>query len=70
MIIIALYHVRLKVITVLVCLEPLFELGLKSGLCRALPYYEWHAIPSMHFPLLTAQSVQMWCAYMAPHSPL
>lgn len=43
----ALREVRLAMITVLVCFEPVFEVGLKGAIGRAFSYCTWYVVPDV-----------------------
>ena len=43
----ALREVRLAMITVLVCFEPVFEVGLKGAVGRAFSYCTWYVVPDV-----------------------
>ena len=64
-------HVLLELIPVVVCLKPLFEMGLKLGcaghslITSAGPFQRLHVLP-----ILTSAFVPMWWAYMVPQCPL
>ena len=40
-------HARLAVITVLVCFEPVFKVGLKGAVGRAFSYCTWYVVPDV-----------------------